>query len=203
MIKLLFLFCLPLLLFLKCKCLIDIEWKGKNIQFMIVVKIAGISVKRYMIPIELAPEPEYKINSKPKKLTKSDLQKMKLKLVQIREKVVRLNSWLKKTSKGFTIESLHVTAGVGTNRPDLSAWLNGGIGMVQALIVQQLSIYIRLAAPPRLMIRPVFSQSPMTVVCHCIISVTIAHLIKAGVMLLMRRMVNHKRTESGLIGTSN
>lgn len=188
MIKLLFLLCLPLLLFLKCKCLIDIEWKGKNIQFMILVKIAGISVKRFKIPIELASEPEYKINRKPKKLTKSDLYNIKSQIVQLREKIVSLNSWLKGTLKDFSIESLHVTAGVGTNRPDLSAWLNGGIGMAQALFVQQLSRYIKLTAPPRLTIRPVFSQSPFSVVCHCIISVTIAHLIKAGLLLMVRRM---------------
>ncbi|AJD91768.1 hypothetical protein JMA_24510 [Jeotgalibacillus malaysiensis] len=203
MIKLLFLLCLPLLLFLKCKCMIDIEWKGKNIQFTIVVKIAGVHVKRYMIPVELAPEPEYKINRKPKKLTKSDLQKLKLQLNKIKEKVVRLNSWLKKTLQGFSIESLYLTAGVGTNSPDLSALLNGGIGLIQALIVQQLSRYIRLTSPPKLMIKPVFSRSQLTVVCHCIISVSIAHLIKAGVMLLIRRMANYKRTGSDLLGASN
>lgn len=188
MIKLLFLICLPLLLFLKCKCLIEMEWKGKNIHFLIVVKIAGIRIKRFTIPIELAPEPEYKVNRKPKKLTKSDFKKIQSQLVQIREKVVRLNQWLKRTLKGFSIESLHLTAGVGTDRPDLSAWLNGGISIAQAFAVQQLSRYIRLTAPPKLMIRPVFTQSPLTVVCHCIISVTIAHLIKAGIMLLVRRM---------------
>ncbi|MDZ5712474.1 hypothetical protein [Jeotgalibacillus haloalkalitolerans] len=204
MIKLLFLLFLPLLLMLKCKCMIEAEWKGKSIHLLIVIKIAGIKIKRFTIPIELLPEPEYQFNRKPKKLTRSDLRKLKKKLDELRRNIFRLNRWLKATLKGFRIDQLNMSAGIGVDSPDISAWLNGGIGIVQAILVQQLAKYFTLTAAPHISIRPGYVKSPFTAVCHCIISVSIAHLMKAGVILLYRRVTNqHKRVGSDLIGTSN
>ncbi|TFE00917.1 hypothetical protein [Jeotgalibacillus salarius] len=154
----------------------------------IVIKVAGIKIKRWHIPIELSLEPDYKLNSNNKKFTKNDLHSVKENLQKIKEKVFDLKHWIKDSLKGFKVDSLHLSAGVGVDRPDWCAWLNGGIGILQSIIVQQISRFIKLDTRPYISIHPIYYSSPFTAACTCIISVSFAHLIKAGVILLFRRI---------------
>ncbi|KIL53222.1 hypothetical protein KP77_01980 [Jeotgalibacillus alimentarius] len=203
MIKLLFLLCLPFILFVRIKFAITAVCKGKSLEITINMKVMKLLIKRWHIPIELSFNPEYKVNREKKMFTKNDLQNMKTKFRIIKEKIYHLKHWAVGTLKGFSIDSFQLSAGAGLERPDWNAWLNGGIAIAQALFVQQLSRVIRLNTLPQFSINP---GKHFSADLSCIISVSAGHLIRAGMMLLIRRIgsrLKKREKAGGFVGASN
>ncbi|MBM7578947.1 hypothetical protein [Jeotgalibacillus terrae] len=130
---------------------------------------------------------------------------MKTKFLIVKEKIHHLKHCAAGTLKGFSIDSFHVSAGAGLERPDWNAWLNGGLAITQALFVQQLSRVIRLNTLPQFSIKP-GTLKHFSADLSCIISVSAGHLIRAGMMLLIRRFgsrLKKRKKAGGFVGASN